>query len=103
MLPVGLRQRWIGTLQTDTTLRIVTLSPLHTPVGVVGAGAMGTGIAQVALRAGHPVVLADARAEAVSRARATLTGAFDREVAKGRLTRDAADGAVARLTLNVPT
>jgi len=31
----------------------------RTVVGVVGAGAMGTGIAQVASAAGHRVVLAD--------------------------------------------
>ena len=30
------------------------------PVGVVGAGTMGAGIAQVAATAGHPVLLCDA-------------------------------------------
>ena len=69
-----------------------------TPIGVLGAGAMGTGIAQVALRAGHPVVLADARAEAADRARATLATALDRDAAKGRLTRAAAGDALDRLT-----
>ncbi|GMA87169.1 hypothetical protein GCM10025868_24190 [Angustibacter aerolatus] len=34
------------------------------PVGVVGAGTMGAGIALVAAQAGHPVLLLDARAGA---------------------------------------
>ena len=54
-------------------------------VGVVGAGAMGSGIAQVAAAAGHRVVLADADANAVGRARAGMTKALARDVEKGRL------------------
>ena len=57
----------------------------HTVVGVVGAGAMGSGIAQVAAAAGHNVVLADADAAAVGRARAGMVKALAREVEKGRL------------------
>jgi 3-hydroxybutyryl-CoA dehydrogenase len=56
-----------------------------TVVGVVGAGAMGSGIAQVAAAAGHRVVLADADASAVARARDGLAKALAREVEKGRL------------------
>jgi 3-hydroxybutyryl-CoA dehydrogenase len=69
-----------------------------TPVGVVGAGAMGAGIAQVALRAGHPVVLADARPDAAARARDGIAAAFARETAKGRLAAADAEAALARLT-----
>jgi 3-hydroxybutyryl-CoA dehydrogenase len=54
-------------------------------VGVVGAGAMGSGIAQVAAAAGHRVVLADADAGAVARARAGMVKTLAREVEKGRL------------------
>jgi 3-hydroxybutyryl-CoA dehydrogenase len=56
-----------------------------TIVGVVGAGAMGSGIAQVAATAGHRVVLADADASAVDRARQGLIKALAREVEKGRI------------------
>ena len=56
-----------------------------TIVGVVGAGAMGTGIAQVAAVAGHRVVLADADASAVERARVAIAKVLTREVEKGRL------------------
>jgi 3-hydroxybutyryl-CoA dehydrogenase len=75
----------------------VTLDHTAT-VGVVGAGAMGTGIAQVALRHGHPVALADARPEAVARAAEAIAAAFRRDVEKGRLTEADAEAARERLT-----
>ena len=56
-----------------------------TVVGVVGAGAMGSGIAQVAAVAGHRVVLTDADWNAVARARDVMTRALARDVEKGRL------------------
>ena len=37
-------------------------------IGVLGAGAMGSGIAQVAAAAGHRVMVTDARAEALQQA-----------------------------------
>lgn len=54
-------------------------------VGVVGAGAMGSGIAQVAASAGHRVVLGDVNPAAVGKARASIAKALAREVEKGRL------------------
>ena len=66
-------------------------------VGVVGAGAMGTGIAQVAAQAGHEVVLGDAAPNATSRARGSLTGALDRLVEKGKLDAPARDAIVGRI------
>ncbi|HEY0779679.1 MAG TPA: 3-hydroxyacyl-CoA dehydrogenase NAD-binding domain-containing protein [Gemmatirosa sp.] len=73
------------------------MSGTELSVGIVGAGAMGTGIAHVALRAGHPVVLGDARPEAAERARTRLAAALARDAAKGRLTTAAADSALAGL------
>jgi 3-hydroxybutyryl-CoA dehydrogenase len=67
-------------------------------VGVVGAGAMGSGIAQVASAAGHRVVIADAMNGATERSRASLAKTMDREIEKGRLTRDAADALLGRIT-----
>lgn len=69
----------------------------QTVVGVVGAGAMGTGIAQVAAAAGHRVVLADANGNAAVQARVNLGKAMTREVEKARLTRTAADAILARI------
>lgn len=68
-----------------------------TVVGVVGAGAMGAGIAQVAATRGHSVVLADQSRSAIDHARDGHAKALARDVEKGRLTREQADGALARL------
>jgi 3-hydroxybutyryl-CoA dehydrogenase len=68
-----------------------------TVVGVIGAGAMGSGIAQVAAAAGHRVVLADAMEGAVAKAQARIASALEREVEKGKRTRDAADQLQSRI------
>jgi len=66
-------------------------------VGVVGAGAMGRGIAQVAAAAGHRVLLSDARPEVVDRARDTIRSGLARDVAKGRVDQPRADALLARI------
>jgi 3-hydroxybutyryl-CoA dehydrogenase len=66
-------------------------------VGVIGAGAMGRGIAQVAASVGHPVLLADASAGVVSQARAAIGKALARDVEKKRRTQGEADEALARI------
>lgn len=67
------------------------------PVGVLGAGAMGSGIAQVAATHGHPVMLVDADAAALDHARAGIDKAMRREVEKGRLDAAKAVGIVQRV------
>ena len=67
-------------------------------VGVVGAGAMGSGIAQVAASAGHRVVLGDANPDAVGRARASMAKGLAREVEKGRLEVASVPSIMARIT-----
>ena len=69
-----------------------------TTVGVVGAGAMGSGIAQVALVHGHRVILADLDDDATTRARLLIESALRRDVEKGRLTSDVAKSALDQLT-----
>ena len=59
------------------------------PVGVVGAGTMGAGIAQVAAVAGRRVLLADAAPGAAERAVQKIRERVKAQVAKGRLTVDA--------------
>lgn len=66
-------------------------------IAVLGAGAMGRGIAEAALMAGHAVVLLDAQAEAVAQAKGHLAARFGDRVARGRITRDAAIAAMERL------
>ncbi|MDQ2666102.1 MAG: 3-hydroxyacyl-CoA dehydrogenase NAD-binding domain-containing protein [Gemmatimonadota bacterium] len=72
---------------------------MHTDlfVGVVGAGAMGSGIAQVAASAGHRVLLADANAGAVAKARASISKSLARDVEKGRTDEATAAAIVGRI------
>lgn len=74
----------------------MALSPL-TKVGVLGAGAMGSGIAQVAAVAGHQVVVLDTHAPSLDRGRAAVEKALGREVEKGRMEPGEARAAAARL------
>jgi 3-hydroxybutyryl-CoA dehydrogenase len=70
-------------------------------VSVLGAGVMGSGIAQVTAIAGYPTVCYDIDAAALEQGRAHVaTGRFgvDRAVERGKLSRDDADAALARLT-----
>jgi 3-hydroxybutyryl-CoA dehydrogenase len=54
-------------------------------IGVIGAGAMGSGIVQVALNAGHRVVLYDAAPAAVERGIASIDAAYRRLLEKGKI------------------
>ncbi len=54
-------------------------------VGVIGAGAMGSGIAQVAAMAGHQVVLFDTNSAALDTSKAKLEKVLNRLVEKGKI------------------
>jgi len=66
-------------------------------IGVVGAGTMGHGIAQVAVQSGYEVVLADAAPDALERGVAQVAKGLGRLVEKGKLAGDAREQALARL------
>jgi 3-hydroxybutyryl-CoA dehydrogenase len=65
--------------------------------GIVGAGTMGNGIAQVAAVAGLDVVLIDVSDAALEKGVATLTGSLARLVEKGKIDAAARDAALARI------
>ncbi|NBI11177.1 3-hydroxybutyryl-CoA dehydrogenase [Colidextribacter sp. OB.20] len=67
---------------------------------VVGAGLMGSGIAQNAITSGYTVTLNDQRQEALDRAKAGIEKALARDVEKGRMTAEDRDAALARLSLD---
>jgi len=67
-------------------------------VAVVGAGLMGSGIAQVAAVAGHDVVLRDVTEEAVTKGLESISTSLSRFVAKDKITSSVADAAIARIT-----
>lgn len=66
-------------------------------VGVIGAGTMGEGIAQVAATAGHPVLLYDTRAQAAVRAREQIGTRLAKRVIDGKLSDAERDGILARI------
>lgn len=66
-------------------------------VAVVGAGAMGAGIAQVAATAGHHVLLVDDAEGAAAAALERLAATLERLVDKGRVTREDAVAVLGRI------
>ena len=67
-------------------------------IGVLGAGQMGGGIAQVAATAGYDVVLADASLALAEKGKAKIASILGKQVEKGKLTKEVADGIVGRIT-----
>jgi 3-hydroxybutyryl-CoA dehydrogenase len=66
-------------------------------IGVVGAGQMGRGIAQVAAAAGIEVVLVDSQPALAEKGRATIAAHLARQVEKGKLGAAERDAALARV------
>jgi 3-hydroxybutyryl-CoA dehydrogenase len=69
-------------------------------VSVIGAGAMGNGIAHVFALAGFQVQLVDLNEEALSKGLSTIGKNLDRQVAKGSLTEEAKQEAIARIKIS---
>ena len=67
-------------------------------IGVLGAGQMGAGIAQVAAAAGYDVRLADATLELAQKGRAKIDAVLSKQVEKGKLDAAAKAQLVARIT-----
>jgi len=67
-------------------------------VGVVGAGLMGSGIAEVCARAGLNVAVLEVTADAAERGRNKIVGSLDRGLRSGKLSEDERDAAIARLS-----
>ncbi len=60
------------------------------PIGIIGSGAMGTGIAQVAATAGHPVFVYDNTKLALEKASSTINQTFSKLVDKQKFTQQEA-------------
>ena len=74
----------------------MTLAPIKR-IGVVGAGTMGNGIAQVFAQGGFEVRLIDSAAGAIDRARSAIDKSLAKLVEKGRLTTDERNASLERL------
>ncbi len=66
-------------------------------IGVIGAGQMGNGIAQVAACAGYDVVMVDIKDEYVEKGLGTIQFSLGKLVSKERMSQDDADAALARI------
>ena len=69
----------------------------HTTVGVVGTGAMGTGIAQIAATYGHRVLVYDKKEDALEKARHALVRILNRLVEKQKYTQGEANTILNRI------
>ncbi|MEU7021673.1 3-hydroxyacyl-CoA dehydrogenase family protein [Streptomyces sp. NPDC048717] len=67
-------------------------------LAVIGAGLMGSGIAQVSAQAGWDVVLRDVTDAALTRGTDAIGASYERFVAKGRMTAEDAEAALGRIT-----
>ena len=59
-------------------------------IGVVGSGAMGSGIAQVAATAGHPTIIYDTNSAALDKAKANLSNSLNKLVEKQKISAEKA-------------
>ncbi len=66
-------------------------------VGVVGAGQMGAGIAQIAAQAGIKVLLSDVSIEVAAKGKAGIVKQLDKAVERGKLAADQRDAAAAMI------
>lgn len=70
----------------------------HTTIGVVGAGQMGSGIAQVLAQHGYRVLLNDINDAAIQRGLNAISASLDRFIKKGALTAEQKDVTLRRIT-----
>jgi 3-hydroxybutyryl-CoA dehydrogenase len=72
-----------------------------TTFGVIGAGQMGNGIAQVAAASGLDVIMNDIKEEFVQRGLATITKILSRNVDKGKMTAGEKDAVLGRIKTSI--
>ena len=71
-------------------------------VGIIGAGTMGSGIAQAfAQKDGYEVILCDINEEFAAGGKAKIKKGFDKRIAKGKMTQEDADKILEKITTGV--
>ena len=69
-------------------------------IGIVGSGAMGSGIAQVAATAGHKVIVYDTNTAALEKAKNNLSNSLAKLVEKQKITQDKSDSVLSLTTFS---
>ena len=73
-------------------------------VGIIGAGTMGSGIAQAfAQTEGYEVFLCDINEEFAANGKKKIAMGFEKRIAKGKMTQEVADAVLAKITTGVKT
>lgn len=73
-------------------------------VGIIGAGTMGSGIAQAfAQTEGYEVFLCDINEEFAANGKKKIAKGFEKRIAKDKMTQEAADAVLAKITTGVKT
>ncbi len=75
----------------------MTALPTSTPIGIIGAGTMGAGIAQVAAASGHPVLLFDAADGAAQTGIERIHKGLERLISKGKMTAGETEELIGRI------
>ncbi len=71
-------------------------------VGIIGAGTMGSGIAQAfAQTEGYEVILCDINEEFAANGKKKIAKGFEKRIAKGKMTQEAADAVLNKITTGV--
>jgi 3-hydroxybutyryl-CoA dehydrogenase len=70
------------------------------PVGVIGCGLMGSGIAEVLARAGRQVLVHEIDHAAAERGRARIAASLGRAVRTGKLSEQDSEDVLARISVN---
>lgn len=70
-------------------------------IGVLGAGQMGTGIAQIAAANGFKVIMRDIKQEFCDKGLGTIKSGLERQIAKCKTTQEAADAIMANISTAV--
>lgn len=73
---------------------------INSVIGVVGAGTMGSGIAQIAASAGHSTVLFDTNRAVLQKGESNLHATFAKLVEKGKYTAEAASAIISKITFS---
>ncbi|MFF0815268.1 3-hydroxybutyryl-CoA dehydrogenase [Rhodococcus sp. NPDC003318] len=70
-------------------------------IGVIGGGTMGAGIAEVCAKAGSDVLVLETKQEFADAAQQRIASSLSRGVARGRISQEEADAAIARVRVTL--